>query len=117
MEADVKPDPKTRKRTEDAAADRAISGDNSSAQVDPMCMTSFGDNSTEPLTLPRRDDALVDKSAAAPKLCRSPVEVGTLTAAGGLLPAGTASSATRTNFHQPPLWCCPTEEINLRTSI
>ena len=44
------------------------------------------------------------------------VEMCTLTAAGGLLHAGAASSVTRTNFHQPPLWFCPTEDINLGTS-
>ena len=50
-----------------AAADRVISGGNSSARVDsdPMCLTTFGDDSTKPLALPRRDDALVDKGAAA----------------------------------------------------
>ena len=43
MEADVKTD-KTRKRTEDAAADRAKHGDSSSVRaVDgPMSLTSFG---------------------------------------------------------------------------
>ena len=122
MEADVRPDTKTRKRTEDAAADRAKSGDkSSSAQVDhdPMCLTSFGDDSTEPPTLPLRGDALVDKGAAAPKPCPSSVKIRTPTAAGDLLPAGTASTTvTRTLFHQPPLWSfCPTEEMNFRTSI
>ena len=66
MEADVKPDTKTRKRTENAAADRAKQGDkSSSARVDhdPMCLTSFGDDSTEPPALPCRKDALVDKGA------------------------------------------------------
>ena len=42
-----------------------------------------------------KNDALVDKGAAAPKPCLSPVERHT-TAAGGLLPAGTASTAMRT---------------------
>ena len=56
------------------------------------------------------------KGAAEPKPCLSPVEICTLTAAGSLLPAGIASSATRNNFHQPPLCFCPTEEINSRTS-
>ena len=71
-EAGVKPHIKTRKRMEDIAADRVISGDNSSAQVnpDPMCLTSFGDDFTGPPALPcSRDDALVDKGAAAPKTC------------------------------------------------
>ena len=49
-EADVEPDTKTRKRTENAAENRAKHGDNrSSARVDhdPMRLTSFGDGSTE----------------------------------------------------------------------
>ena len=63
MEADVSADRKTRKRTEGAAsADRAKHiGDSSSAQVDPdpMCLTSFGDDSIETLALHPREDALV----------------------------------------------------------
>ena len=61
MEADVIPDTKTRKRTEDAAADQAKHGDkSSSAQVDhdSMCPTSFGDESTKPPALSWTDDAL-----------------------------------------------------------
>ena len=101
-EADVKPDTKTRKHMEDAAADRVICGDSSSAQVDPdaMCLNRFGDESTEPLALPcLRDDTLVDKGTEAPKPCLSPVEMRTLTATGSLLPTGTASTATITIFH------------------
>ena len=78
MEANVKPDTKTRKRTKDAAADRAKHGDkSSSAQVDqdPMCLTSFDDDFIEPPTLLCRDDALIDKGAEAPKACLSPVVV------------------------------------------
>ena len=93
METDVTPDNKRRKRIEDAAVDRVMSGDNSSAQVyyDPMCPNSFGDNSTEPPALPCcRDDALVDKGAETPKTGLSPVEARTQTATGSLLPAGTA---------------------------
>ena len=118
-EADVKSDTKTHKRTEDVAADRVTSGDSSSAQVDPvpMCLASFGDDSTEPLAFPRRDDALVDKSAATPKSCLSLVKMRTLTATGGLLPAGTAFSAIRTNFQQPSLWFCTTKKNNLRTPV
>ena len=53
-EADVEPDTKTRKRTEDAAADRAKHGDNSSFdRVDDgqTCLASFG-RTTEPLFAP-----------------------------------------------------------------
>ena len=104
MEADVKSDAKTRMRTEDVAGDRVIIGDSTSAQLDPdpMCLISFGDDSTGPLALPcSRDDALVDKGAATPKPCLSPVQMRTLTAAGGLLPAGTASTAMKTTFSRP----------------
>ena len=121
MKADVTADKNTRKRTEIATTANRVKhfGDSSSAQVDPnpMCLTSFGDDSTKPLALRRKEDALVDKGAAAPKPFLSPAEMRTPTAAGGLLPAGAASSATRTNFYQPSLWFCPTEEINLRTSV
>ena len=80
MEEDVKTDIKTRKRTEGVEEERVISGDNSSAQVDtdPMCLTSFGDNSTGPPALPcTRDDALEDNGAAAPKSCLSFTEMRT----------------------------------------
>ena len=116
-EADVKSDTKTCKHMEDAATDRVMSGDSSSTQVDadPMCLASFGDDSTEPLALPCcRDDVLVDKGTAAPKPCLSPVEIRTLTADSGLLPAGTDSTATWT--HQRPLWFCLAEEMNSRIS-
>ena len=53
---------------------------------------------TEPPAHPRRDDVLVDKGASAPKPCLSPVEMRTLTAAGDLLPAGTASTTMKTIF-------------------
>ena len=101
-EADIPADKKTRKRTEGtAAADRAKHdiGDSSSAQVDPgpTSSTRFG-MKAEPHAFPCRDDALVDKSAAAPKPCLSPAEMRTLTAAGDLLLAGRASTVTRIIF-------------------
>ena len=49
MEADITPDTKTRKRTEGAAAaERVMSGDNSSAEVnpDPIYLASFGKDYT-----------------------------------------------------------------------
>ena len=91
-----------RKRTEGAAAaERVMSGDNSSAQVDtdPIRLTSYGDDSTGPPILPcLRDRALVDRGAAVPKLCLSSVEMRITTAAGGLLFAGTAFRTMRTIF-------------------
>ena len=73
-DADVKPDTTTRKRREDAASDPAKHGDSCSAKKvdpEPMCLTSFGDNYTEPPPLSCRDDAMVDKGAAGPKPCLS----------------------------------------------
>ena len=75
-----------------------INGDNSSAQVDTdlIRLTSFGDDFTGLSALPcLRNDALVDNGAAVPKPRLSPAEIRTLTATGGLLPAGKASTATR----------------------
>ena len=93
-------DKKTRKRTESTAtAEGVISGDSSSAQVDtdPIRLISFGDDFTGSPALPcSRDDALVDNGAVVPKPCLSPAEIRTQTAAGGLLPAGKASTVTRT---------------------
>ena len=69
---------------------------------DPMCLTSFVDDSTERLALScSRDDALVDKSAAAPKPSLLLVGMRMLTAADGLLPTGTASTAMRTIIPRP----------------
>ena len=69
-EAEVVTDTKTRKYTEAAPADRAKHiGDSSSAKkvdIGPTSSTSFG-MKAEPPALPLRDDALVDKDAAAPK--------------------------------------------------
>ena len=106
-------------RAGDAAANRAKHGDNSSSDQGPTRLTSFGDDSTVSLALSIicRNEALVDKSAEAPKSCLSPVEMCTPTAAGGLLPAGTASTVMRTIFPPPPLiWnFCPTEEVSVST--
>ena len=114
----VTQDTKTRKRTEDAARDRAKHGDSCSAKrVDdgPTRSTSFS-MTAEPPALPCRDTVLVDNGVEGPTPCLSPVEMRTLPiAAGGLLPAGTASTATRTIFHLPPLWFYPTKEMNSRT--
>ena len=52
----------------------------------------------KPPVLPCRDDVLVENGAAAPKLCLSPFEIRSSTAAGGLLPAGKASTMTRIPF-------------------
>ena len=105
MEADVPSETKTRKRMEDAAAVQAKHGDSCSAKKvdpDPMCLTSLGDDSTGPPAFScTTDDALVDNGAVTPKPCLSPVEMRTPTAAGGLHPDGTASTAMRTIFSRP----------------
>ena len=106
MEVDVLSDIKTRERTESAAAAvQAKRGDSCSVNQidpDPMCLTSFGDDSTGPPALScSRDDVLVQNGAAAPKSWFSPLEMRISTAAGSLLPARTASTATRAPFDQP----------------
>ena len=120
MEANGPADTKTRERKEGTVtAVQAMHGDSFSANwVDPgpkTTLTSFGVK-TEPLALPCRDDVLVENGAAAPKSCLSPLEMRTTTTAGGLLPTSKTSTATKTIFDHPTLWCCLTEETNLGTS-
>ena len=119
MEADVTTYTKTHKRTEGAAAaEPMMNEDSSSADVDPdpICLASFGDDSTGPPALPySRDDALVGNGAAAPKACLSPVEMHARTATGGLLPVGTASTA-RIIYYQSRFGFCPTEETKSGTT-
>ena len=106
MEADVTPDTKTRERVEDAEADQAKNRNSYSSRVDagPTRSTSCG-MTVEPPSLFHRDDVLVDKGAEAPKPCSSPVEMSMRTVAGGLLPAGTASTVVRTIVSRPlPSW-------------
>ena len=123
IKADVPSDTKTRERTEGAAAAvQAKHEDSCSAKPvgrDPMCLTGFGDDSTGPsaLSCSRDINALVVNGAATPKPCLSLLEIRTLTAAGGLLPTSTTSTAMRTTFDQPSHWFCPIEEMKLRTSI
>ena len=107
MEGDVTPGTKIRKRTENAAVDQVMNGSKSSSvrvDLDPMCLTSFDDDSIELPAVPCGVDTLGDKGTEAPKPCLSPVEMRTLIATGSLLPAGTASTATRTIFPRP--LCC-----------
>ena len=114
MKTDVPADERPRQGTEDAAkAVRAMDGDSFSAnrvQAGPRTTSTSFIVKAEPPALPCRDDVLVENSAAAPKLCLSPLEMRTSTAAGGLLPTGKTSSATRTTFDQPSLRLTSTEE-------
>ena len=108
MEADGPASTKTCESTEGAAtAVQAIHGDSCSAtRIDLflMCSTSFGDDCTGPPALPySEENALVDNGAAAPKSCFQPLEMHTTTAAGGLLPTGETSTATKITFNQPLL--------------
>ena len=114
MEEDRSADKKTRERTEGAAtAVQAMHGDSFSAsRVDSSPKTnstSFGVKA-EPPTFSCRDDVVVENGAAAPKLCLSPLETRTTTAAGGLLLTGETSTATRTASDYSTLWFCQTEE-------
>ena len=116
MEADVPADTKTRESTEGVAiAVQAMHGDSFTTNridPDPKSSTSFGDDSTGPPALRARGDALVDNGAVALKSCLSPLDMRLPVAAGGLLPAGKASTTTRITFYHPRLRFCPTEETN-----
>ena len=107
-EADVEPEMKTRKRTEDAAADRAKHGDSSSATAldGPRSSTSFGIIAVPLLMAPEKYvvNVLVIKGPEAPKPHLPSVEVRMLSStADGLLPAGTTSTVLKTIFLSPPL--------------
>ena len=119
VEADVTADKKTRERTEGAtAAVQARHGDSCSAKRVQACPTSSTSSGmkAEPPVLPRWDDVLIERGAAAPKTCLLPAEMRTSTAAGALLSTGIASSAMRTIFSQPlPSWTLR-EEVKERTS-
>ena len=79
----------------------------------------------EPPDLPCREEVLVKDGATSPESCLPSLEMHSSTAAGGLVPTGEASTATETNFNQPPLRFHSTEETyseasskkeNVRTS-
>ena len=115
MEADGPANTKIRERTEDAVkVVQAKHGDSCTAyrvQGGHKISTCFG-LVAEPPAIPCRDDALVENGAAVPKSCLPSMELRSPTAAGGLLPTGEASIATRTTSNQPPLRLYLTEETN-----
>ena len=118
IEADGPANTKTRERTEGAAtAVQAMRGDSCSAtRVEPGLntnLTCFGVLAESP-DLPFRDDVLVENGAASPKLCLPSLEMRTTTAAGGLLPTGETSTATKITFNEPPLRFSSTKETNLK---
>ena len=115
MEAERHANTKTRERTEGiATAVQAMHGDSCSADgvdPDPKCSTGFDDDCTGPPTPPcLGENALI--RAATPKSCLPSLEMRSPTAAGGLLPTGEASTATKTTFNKSPLRLYPTEETN-----
>ena len=122
MEAEGPADTKTCKRTEGAAtAVQTMHGDSFPATRDDpspkTTSTSFGVKA-DPPALSCRDNVLVVNDAATPKSCLSPLEMRTTTAAGGVLPTGETSTATRTTFDYSTLWCCQTKEMySKRTSV
>ena len=120
LEANGQADTETRGRTEGAAtAVQAMHGDRCSAnRVDPSpktTSTSLGVK-VDPSALPCRDDVLVDNGAAAPKSCLQLLETRSPTAAGGFLPTGEASIATRSTYNQPPLRLHSAKETNSKTT-
>ena len=116
METDGPANLKTRKRTEGAAtAVQAMHGDSCSAtRVEPGLKTnsaSFG-MMAEPPDLPCRKDVWSRTAMRRPKSCLPSLEVRSPTAAGGLLPTGKISTATKTTFNKTPLRLYSTEETN-----
>ena len=119
-EADGHANTKTQERTEGAAkAVQVMRGDSCTAEQKvrhgPKISITFGEEA-EPPNLPCRENVLVEDDATAPKSCLSSLEMRTTTAAGGLLPTGKTSRATETNFNQPPLRFCSTEETDLEAN-
>ena len=116
MEADGHANTKTQGRTEGAAkAVQVMRGDSCTTeqkvQDGPKISITF-DVEAEPSDLPCREDVLVEKGATSPESCLPSLEMRPLTAAGGLLPIGEASTATRTTSNEP-LRFYATEEMNL----
>ena len=107
IEADRSANTKTRERTEGVAtAFQVMHRDSFSAtRAEPgpkTNSTNFG-MMVEPLDLPCREDVLVENGDASPKSCLPSLEMRSPSAAGGLLPTGERSTATKTTFDQPPL--------------
>ena len=116
MEADGPANTKTRERTEGAAtAVQAMRGDSCTTaqkvQDGPKTSITFGVEAELP-DLPCRDDVLVEGGDAAPTSSLPSLEICTTTAAGGLVPTGKTSTATRTTPNEPLLRFYATEEMN-----
>ena len=120
MEVDGHASTKTQGRTEGATtAVQAMRGDSCTAaqkvRDGPKTSITFGMEAESP-DLPCRDDVLVKGGDAAPESCLPPLEMRSSTAAGGLVPTGKASTATETNFNQPPLRFCSIKETDLEAN-
>ena len=117
MEVDGHANTKTQERTEGAGkAGQAMRGDSCTAEQKvpdgPKTSITFGVEA-EPFDLPCREDVLVEDGATAPKSCLPSLEMRTTTAVGDL---GKTSTVTETNFNQPPLRFCATEETDLEAN-
>ena len=115
--ADGHANTKTQEHTEGAAkVVQAMRGDSCTAeykvQDGPKTSITFGVEAELP-DLPCREDVMVEDGATAPESCLPSLEMRSSTAAGGLVPTGEASTATETNFNEPPLRFCSTEETDL----
>ena len=116
MEADGHENTKTQERTEGVAiVVQAMRGDSCTTaqkvQDRPKTSITFGVEA-EPLDISFRDDVLIEGGDAAPRSCLPSLEMRSPTAAGGLLPTGEASTATRTTSNEPLLRFYATEEMN-----
>ena len=117
MEADGHANTKTQGCTEGAAkAVQAMRRDSCTTahrvQDGPMTnSTSFG-VMAEPPDLPCREDVLVEEGATSPEWCLPFLEMRLPTVAGGIIPTGKASTATRTTSNEPLLRFYATEEMN-----
>ena len=104
IETDGPANTKTREHTEGAAiAVQAMHGDSCTTtqkvQDGPKTSISFG-VMAEPPDLPCREDVLVEDSATSPESCLPSLEMRSSTAAGGLVPTGETSTATKTSVNK-----------------
>ena len=116
MEADGHAITKTQERTEGAAIAvqvmRGISCTTAKNVEDgPKTSITFGVEAGPP-DLPCRENVLVEEGATSPESCLLSLEMRSPTAAGGLIPTGEASTATRTTSDEPLLRFYATEEMN-----
>ena len=115
-EADGHANTRPRERTNCAAiAVQAMRGDSCTTeqkvQDGPKTSIAFGVEA-EPTDLPCRGDVSVEEGATSPESCLSSLEMRSPTAAGGLIPTGEASTATRTTSDEPLLRFYATEEMH-----